>query len=181
MLLRSLLLSTLLLASALAAHAQQNTPPSPLPSAAPNRDDGPPRRGDLGSPTEEMLGRAAIKNLEENHKETVERAREAAQLGAELRSVFRKGQPLGRDELKKLERMEKLSRSIRGRVGGSDDDDPLADPPRDLEAAFGRLADTSEDLRKSVEKTSRHVVSAAVIERANDLLQLIRVIRAFTP
>lgn len=181
MLLRLLFLSATILGLALVTNAQNPQASPTLPSAAPSREDDPPRRGDLGSPTEEMLDRAAIKNLEENHKETVERAKEAAQLGAELRSTYKKGQAVGRDELKKLERIEKLSRSIRGRVGGSDGDDPLPDPPRDLEAAFGRLADTSEDLRKSVEKTSRHVVSAAVIERANDLLQLVRLIRSFTP
>lgn len=182
MLQRLLLLSVLTLVPALAARAQRQEPLPPVSSSRDGvRENDPPRRGDLGSPTEEMLDRAAIKHLEENHKETVERAREAALLGAELRSTFRKGQPLGRDELKKLERLEKLSRSIRGRVGGSDDDDPLADPPRDLEAALARLADASEDLRKNVEKTSRHVVSASVIERANDLLQLIRLIRTITP
>ncbi|HEV2761407.1 MAG TPA: hypothetical protein VGV38_00330, partial [Pyrinomonadaceae bacterium] len=140
-----------------------------------------PRRGDLGSPTEEMLDRAAIKHLEESHKGTLERAEEAARIGAELRTNFRKGQPLGRDELKKLERLEKLSRSIRGRVGGSDDDEPLTDPPRDLEAALAQLAAASEDLHKNVEKTSRHVISTTVIERANDLIQLVRLIRSFAP
>lgn len=177
MLLRLLCLSVLLLAPAMVARAQSATQPSPSSRDRSREDDAP----DLGSPHEEMLDRAMIKHLEESHKETVERAKENAQLGAELSSAFKKGQPLTREDLKKLERMEKLSRSIRGRVGGSDDGDALADPPRDLGAALGRLAEMSEDLRRNVEKTSRHVVSAAVIEGANELLQLIRLIRGLAP
>ena len=178
MLLRLICLSALLLAPALVARAQTASPSSPTTRdrSRPEEDQPP-----LGSPHEEMLDRAMIKHLEENHKETVERAKENAQIGAELSVAFKKGQPLTREDLKKLERMEKLSRSIRGRVGGSDDGDALADPPRELGAALGRLAETAEDLRKNVEKTSRHVVSAAVIERANDIIQLIRLIRGLAP
>ncbi|HYP54147.1 MAG TPA: hypothetical protein VEQ42_11435 [Pyrinomonadaceae bacterium] len=178
MLFRLVCLSFLLLTAAHVARAQN--PPQTPPSATDRnrgRDDDPP----LGSPHAEMLDRAMIRHLEESHKETVERAKENAQLGAELRTTFKKGQPLNRDDLKKLERMEKLARSIRGRVGGSDNSDALVDPPRDCESAVGRLAEVSEDLRKNVEKTSRHVVSTSVIEGANRLLQLIRVIRGLAP
>lgn len=179
MLFRLICLSVLLVAASQAALAQHppQTPPSATDRNRGRDSEDPP----LGSPHAEMLDRAAIRHLEENHKETVERAKENAQLGAELRIAFRKGQPLNRDDIKKLERMEKLARSIRGRVGGSDDNDPLSDPPRDLEAAVGRLAEMSEELSKNIEKTSRHVVSASVIEGANRLIQLIRVIRGLTP
>ncbi len=140
------------------------------------------RRGDspfLGSPEEELRSRAAIKHAEESHRENLERAGENARLGSELHLAFERHQTLGRDELKKLERMEKLARKIRGQIGGSDDDQVIEDPPRELTAAVSRLAETSEDLQKCVLKTSRHVVSTSIIERANEVIELIRYIRSF--
>ena len=133
----------------------------------------------IGSPEEEMLGRSAIKQQENEHKENLERAKESAQLGSELRTAFERSSSLSREDIKKLERMEKLARKIRSRVGGSDDDVTLENPPRELKAALTRLAELSEELHKSVEKTSRHVVSTAVIERSNELIELIRYIRDF--
>lgn len=145
------------------------------PRATSPRDDQSP----FGSPEEEMLNRAAIRHEESNHKEALERARENAELGSQLLRSFEQSKALSRDDLKKLERMEKLARSIRGRVGGSDDEDILENPPRDLKAGITRLAELAEELRKSVEKTSRHVVSASVIERSNEMIELIRSLRGF--
>lgn len=138
-------------------------------------------RGDsfLGNPAAEMRERAAIKHAEEAHEETLERADESARLGSELRSAYEQHRALGREELKKLERMEKLARKIRGQIGGSEGDEALEDPPRALTDAFTRLAESSENLRQCVSKTSRHVVSTTIIERANELIELIRHIRGF--
>jgi hypothetical protein len=79
--------------------------------------------------------------------------------------------------MKKLERLEKLARRIRSRAGGEDDDEPLNNVPTTLEPALTRLAETSEALSKGVEKTPRMVISTTVIERANELLEIIRFIR----
>jgi hypothetical protein len=127
---------------------------------------------------EEFMERAIIKGLEASHKETLESAKEGADLGASLRAAYEKSKSLSRDDLKKLERMEKLVRRIRSKVGGSDDESVLEKPPPNLEAALAQLSELSEELRQSVEKTSRHVISAAVIESSNELLQLIRHVRS---
>jgi hypothetical protein len=73
--------------------------------------------------------------------------------------------------------MEKLARKIRGGAGGSDNDKVLQDPPGRIEGALKRLAELSGDLKKSVLKTSRLVISAGVIERSNEMIELIRHIR----
>jgi hypothetical protein len=156
------------------AYAQQ----PPLP----RQDEPPPvlgqrRPGLLGSPEEEMLRRAEIRHEEEIHKEMIERADQAALLGDEILSSYRKNNSLTRDDLKRLERLEKLARKIRGGAGGSDDDEELRDPPGRIEGAVSRLAELSGDLKKSVLKTSRLVISAAVIERSNEVIELIRHIR----
>src|ERR1044071_610979 len=84
---------------------------------------------DFGSPEAEMLRRAEIRREEETHKEMVERADEAAQVGGELLHSYKPNNSLTRDDLKRLERLEKLARKIRGGAGGSDDKEELNDPP----------------------------------------------------
>lgn len=150
-----------------------------LPSAADERPY--PRRrsqrGDFGTPTEEMLRRAEIRREEETHKELVERAEEAAEIGDYLLASFKKHNSLTRDDLKRLERLEKLARKIRGGAGGSDDEEELSDPPVQIEVAVTRLAKLSCELKESVSKTSRLVISATVIQSSNELIELIRHIR----
>lgn len=132
----------------------------------------------MGSPEAEMLARRELRVAEKERQENLERAREAAQLGAEIRNSFAKNQTLSRTEIKKLERLEKLTRRVREEAGGSDGDVTIENPPQQLESALGRLAELSEAMRKGVEKTPRQVVSAFVIERTNEVLEIIRYVRA---
>ena len=134
----------------------------------------------LGSPEDELRTRAAIRHEEDSYKDNLERAKESAQIGTDLRASFEHNKSLSREDLKKLERMEKLARKIRSGVGGSDDDEQLKDPPQRLEVALTRLAELSDQFCKNVEKTSRLGVSASVVERSNELIELIRVIRTLT-
>lgn len=170
----------LLLSSAAAAQTQM---PKDLPDASTSSSSPPPsQRGTrLGSPAEEIIRRAEIRHAEESHKEMVERAEETAEIAGQLRASFRTSKTLGRDELKKLERMEKLARKIRGSVGGDDDKLALKETPPHLGAALELLNELSAELKKGVSKTSRLVVSGAVIQRSNELIELIRFIRTSFP
>jgi hypothetical protein len=182
---RLLSLSLLLLAAAIAplAQAAQIQPPRvKVPGAADTRDQT--VRGeqeDLGqsSSTEEMIKRVEIKRREEQYKENLERAKESAQLGAEIREAFERNKTFSEAELKKLGRLEKLARTIRNDAGGDDDEEASQDLPAQLPSAVSRLAELSEDLQKKVEKTPKHVVSTAVINSANKLLVLIKYIKKF--
>jgi hypothetical protein len=140
--------------------------------------DGQNPRHELGSPEEEIIRRAEIKHEEESHKDMVDRADETALIGEQILNSFQKNKSLSKDDLKKLDRMEKLARKIRGSAGASDDDEPLDNPPQQLDKALARLADLSEQLHKSVQKTSRLVISAAVINSSNELIELIKHIRS---
>jgi hypothetical protein len=130
-------------------------------------------------PEAEMLHRAAIRRQEEAHQEMVERAKENTRLGLQLAEVVGKGSAPQAEEMKKLDRMEKLARKIRGDSGGSEDEEGLQNPPRDLADAISLLAETSENLLKEVEKTSRFVASATVIKRSNEIIQLVRHVKSF--
>lgn len=133
---------------------------------------------DMGTPEEEILRRAQIKHEEESHKEMVERADETAQIGVEILDSYNKSKSLSRDDLKKLDRMEKLARKIRSNAGASDDEEGLEDPPSRVEDVVKRLAEVSDTLKKNVQKTSRLVISAAVIKNSNELIGLIRRIKS---
>jgi hypothetical protein len=128
---------------------------------------------------EEMIKKLEVKRREEAYKENQERAKEGAEIGAELRRIYERTKSLGPAEQKKLGRMEKLTRSIREQAGGDDDEEGSKELPPGLDASFERLQKLSEELQSRVEKTPRHVVSTSVINTANQLLELIRHIRAF--
>jgi hypothetical protein len=152
---------------------------SARPAAGAQFKPRPTQRGDFGTPEAEMMHRAEIRREEDSHKEMVERADEAAQLGDQLLSSYRKHNSLTRDDQKRLERLDKLARKIRGGAGGSDDEEKLSDAPGQVEGAVARLAKLTGDLKESVSKTSRLVISANVIERSNEMIELIRHIRSF--
>jgi predicted nucleic acid-binding Zn-ribbon protein len=124
-----------------------------------------------------MRVKRLIKLEEKQYQENLSRAREAAALGSELRNSYEQKKTLTREDAKKLERLEKLTKKIRGEAGGSDEDALLDNPPHELESALGKLADVAGSLSKVVEKTPRQVISAVVIEQANVVLQLVRITR----
>jgi hypothetical protein len=126
---------------------------------------------------QEMLRSMAIKREENNYKEHVSRAKENAQLAVEVHEAFTSQKALQNSDLKKLSRMEKLSRQIRSNAGGEENKDELKEPPPQVEAALERLVELSAELQKKVESTPRQVVSAAVIKRANEIVELVRHIR----
>lgn len=131
----------------------------------------------LASPEAEMIARSRMKYEEKEYKENLERAREAAQLGSELHEAYKKNSSLSQTDIKKLDRLEKITRRIRSAAGGSDDEEQIEDAPSKLETALVRLAETSEGLQKGVEKTPRLVISSLVIGKANELLEIIKYIR----
>jgi hypothetical protein len=170
----SLTILAIVFGCAIIAGAQTNprnapTPPGKLETDKSGSSD---EKTVLGSLDDEMRVKQSIKLLEKEYKQNVDRAREVAELGAQLRDALNAGRPFGREETKKLERLEKLARKIRAQAGGSDEEDLLNNPPGKLESALSRLADVAESLFKAVQKTPRQVISAAVIQKANVLLQL---------
>ncbi len=173
----ALLALGLLLLGSGAARSQTRpspTPPPPEPTALnPTKPDSP----DFGSPESEMHARLALKAEKKQYDENVTRARDAAQLAQELVDAYEAKKAFSSEDGKKLERLEKLTKRIRNEAGGSETDPDIKEIPVALEAAVKQLAEWTDDLRKLVEKTPRHVISASVIDQANKLLGLIGHVR----
>jgi len=130
---------------------------------------------------EEMRAKRAIKGAEKEYQKNVARARDLSFLGEAVNASFKQKSHLGRDDIQKLEKAEKLAKAIRDAAGGSEDDNEMKEPPRDLACALNMFAEVATSLKKNVEKTPKHVISTTVIDEANVLLELTRIVRALSP
>ncbi len=128
---------------------------------------------------EEMRAKREIRYAEKEHRQNLNRAQEASDLAQALASSFKQKQSLDRDDLKKLERLEKLASKIRDEAGGSEDEGSVEKRPNDLREAIECIAKVSSSLNEKVQQTPRRVVSADTIGKANVLLELIRIARSF--
>ena len=128
---------------------------------------------------EEIRAKRMIKMAEKEHKENLDRAREIQQIGKELKESLQGKSALDRDNLKKVDRLEKLTKKVRGEAGGESEEVSIVNPPADLSTAACQIAEKTESLSKDVLDTPRQVVSASVINSANLLLELIRIARTF--
>jgi hypothetical protein len=164
------------------AIAQVSPSTRPVPPAPPRPLDGatkPDENRPLTTFEEEMRAKRAIKFAEKEHAENLKRAREIAQLGKELHETLKDKSIVDRDSLKKVERLEKLTKKIRSEAGGDDEDVMIENKPVDLCGAVTQIAEASESLSKNVQDTPRQVVSASVIGKANVLLELLKMVRGF--
>jgi len=126
---------------------------------------------------EELKAKQAIRFAEKGHQENISRAKEIGDIGKELKAAATDTPLLNRDSYKKIERLEKLTRKIRGEAGGDDQEVQLPNRPSDVPSAVKQIASAAETLSKDVQNTPRQVVSATVIGNANVLLELIKIMR----
>lgn len=156
----------------MATAQNSNRPISPRVDAS-NTDERP-----LTEMEEELRAKQAIKFAEKGHKENLDRAKEIGQIGSELKASANASPLLSRDSYKKIERLEKLTRKIRGEAGGDDQDVEIQQRPADVPSAIKQIAASAESLSKDVQNTPRQVVSTSVISNANVLLELIKIMRS---
>ena len=126
---------------------------------------------------EEMRAKRAIKEADREYQENLDRARDLSSLGVAIVTSFKEKNGLDHDDIKKLDKVEKLAKGIRRAAGGSEDKVEMEQPPKDLTSAMEMLNDLSQSLKEKVEKTPKHVISACVIDEANVLLEVIRILR----
>ncbi|MCM3874539.1 MAG: hypothetical protein ND895_27925 [Pyrinomonadaceae bacterium] len=129
---------------------------------------------------EEMRIKREINAAEKDHQQNLNRAKEASDLGQALVVSFKKNKSLDREDIKKLEKLEKLAKRIRSEAGGSEDDVNLEKRPGNLEEAMTCVSEVSASLNEKVQETPRQVISATIIDKANVLLELIRIVRTFS-
>jgi hypothetical protein len=172
---RVLALAVFMAASAFSISAQTNAPaPTLLDREKKSPEDS------LNVLEEEMRSKRAVKFAQKEYEENLDRARNLSFLGTAINVSFKEKHSLSDEEFKKLEKAEKLTKGIRNAAGGSEDQAKIEKPPKDLPSALNMLEKLTGSLKLKVEKTPKHVVSASVIDEANVLLELIRMVRAFS-
>ena len=178
---RLLFLATLLIAFAVTGYGQTAKPNFPPPSDPNIKDtskDGSKDDTRFGSPEAEMRSKLEIKEEKKKYDEHVARAREVSQLASQLLTTYESHQSFSPDDQKRFERLEKLTKRIRNDAGGENKANPdLKDIPAGMEQTLKKVSEMADELQKLVENTPRNVVSAAVIDQANQLLVLIQMTR----
>src|SRR5215470_1819936 len=142
----------------------QTTPPKPPPppptdpgsstQAPANKDETP-----LGNFEEEIRAKRAIKMAEKDHQENVNRAHEIADLAKDLQKTLKDKPAIDHDSVKKIDRLEKLTKKIRSEAGGEDEEVEIVDRPPDITSAVNKIAESADSLSKAVQDTPRQVVS----------------------
>src|SRR5262245_916133 len=95
---------------------QQNPKPQEMSTAdksSSSSDD----RAPLTTFEEEIKAKRLIKMAEKEHQENVNRARELSQIGQDLKTNLTSRASLDRDDAKRVDRLEKLTKKIRGEAG----------------------------------------------------------------
>lgn len=134
---------------------------------------------DLPDGIKESLAKKRIENEEKEYNELIDNGEEAAKLGTELSEKLERNQKFSSDDLKKLDRLEKLVKKIRSDLGAKDDSDSEDSKTfkSSLYNAGKTLQETTGDLLSEIKKIGRHTISVVAIESSNSLLKLVRYLR----
>jgi hypothetical protein len=128
----------------------------------------------------DTLKRMQIRREEDEHKKLVEKGSQIIEEAKALvkESSMSGGQRLPRAAEKKIKEIEKFAKQIRSDSGGSQDE-PLESPPSNLADTLEQLVAASERLNENLSKTSRRVVSIAVVDCATEVIQLTKILRNY--
>jgi hypothetical protein len=143
-------------------------------------------RPDLKPPTsqqditlpDEMRARLLIARAEEEHRKFLEDVKKLGELSDEITTGFGKRGSLTSEDVKKLSTIEKLAKRILGHAGGSEVDDKTAQSKQlSVKDAIALMGEAVGKITKIVMAETRHVISAAVIEQSNEVINLAQFIR----
>jgi hypothetical protein len=126
----------------------------------------------------DTLKRMQIKREEDEHKKILEKGEQIeAEANLLLKDLHGRTQ-LPRATEKRIKNIEKFARQIRSDSGGSGDE-PLDAIPANLAETIKQLCEVSERLNENLAKTSRRVVSLAVVDDATQIIQLTKLLRKY--
>jgi len=174
--LRTLLTVPVLLILCYATWAQQDPPKNPSLIPLPKSDDICDKTGDQFM--DELRMKQCIKQQQKEYRDLLDNGEEAVKLSSELEKAIEKTQNLETGDQKKLDRLEKLFKKIRGSLGG-EEDEPAAEEekPLSLQAAVKRLSEKASGLLDELKKSTRYSISVVAIQSSNMIIRLVRYIR----
>lgn len=138
------------------------------------------KKDDENGGIRDTLVKWRIKKENEDYQELIKRGEEALQIADELKTSYEKNQKLSGDELKKLDKLEKLVKKIQDNLGGEDDDDKTSEDDKKLNSlqnAINFLQENTANLLAELKKNTKMTISVVAVESSNYLLKIVRFIR----
>jgi hypothetical protein len=126
----------------------------------------------------DTLKRMQIKREENEHQKILEKGEQIEEEANLLLKDLNDRTRLPRATEKRLKNIEKFARQIRSDSGGSEDE-PLDSIPSNLAETIKQLCEASERLNANLAKTSRRVISLAVVSDATEVIQLTKLLRKY--
>ena len=124
----------------------------------------------------EMRARLAIERADNEHRKVLGDVEEMSELAGKVSRHFEAQGKLSSDDLKGLEKIEKLAKRILIFAGGSEEkDEALKSLP--LKDMVARLGEAVEKVKVTMAKEPRQVISAAVVANSNETILLAQQIR----
>lgn len=138
-------------------------------------------KDDVPQPVLEQLARKKSDEERREFKELIDNAATASVLATEIRDGFARNGRLSGDDLRRIDKLERITRQIRGDLGGSDDsvseNESSPEPPKTLGDAVKELSETAATMSAEVSRCTRYSVSVRSIELSNRVLDLVSIIR----
>lgn len=126
---------------------------------------------------QDTLNRMKIKRAEIELKKLIKSSEQAYEIAQTISPLIEK-ETLGKPAEKKLHEIEKAAKQIRNYIGSANKEEEFT-PPKNLEEAVDKLTESCKKMNEQMEKTSRHVVSAAIIISSSDVLRLVKILRTY--
>jgi hypothetical protein len=126
----------------------------------------------------DTLKKMQIKREEDEHKKILGKGEQIEEEANLLLKDLNGRSQLPRATEKRLKNIEKFARQIRSDAGGSEDE-PLDSIPSNLAETLKQLCEVSGRLNANLAKTSRRVISLAVVDDATEIIQLTKLLRKY--
>ena len=135
------------------------------------------RKKEFPQTIKETLAKKKIEEEKKDHQKLLKRGEEAVKLSEELDKSFSQNKELSPDDKKKLKKLEKLLKKIRGDLGGGDDKEIIKEKPSSTGEALKTLRQKTVNLFEEIKKTSRHTISAVAIKSSNFVIKIVKFLR----
>jgi hypothetical protein len=135
------------------------------------------QREDVPDLLRETLAKQRIAQQKKDHEELLAKGEEVHRLASEL--VANSDASLDTaEQRKRLERLEKAIRKIRGELGAEMDDSDEEEPlPRGPRETFVAIRENAVRLTDEMKRSSRHSLSVGSIQSSNTIWRLVRSLR----
>lgn len=145
--------------------------------------NGRPKDDELPTSFQEKLAQKRLEAYKKQYEEMLGKGEELVKISEELDKSFETNRRFTSEDSKKLEKLEKAVKKIRGDLGAKDnfssdeDDDDSLPKVSTTEGIIKSIKKISSELFSDLKKNTRHSISVFSLQSSNNLLKLIRLLK----